>query len=384
MASLDDHLHSYYDTCVAVDPSALERMSRIYRTLTAEIRDFLQQELEFSIGKLIGRGSSHEGLKIRKPDEFDVLIPIEIDDAYWCVEDFHEDNCFVTIASRYAWEQAGVLPAASIRTKFQGAVQRFVNKYIRGYKLKPSTHGPAVTLDVYDGNRKLFSVDLVPLVRLEGNWLVAKPHPASVGKPFSPERNLWRRSFTHQEHDYIKLIPLESKKILMIVKAMVIDNYAQMGMLPSYVYKVAFMHWFDRKEPVQTSISANVINFLSYLSDVLLRGTMKPFPDVNYHINILNNWNPTQLNNVAFFLRRIIARPETKLVAATKIPRQRAVKMSGIRQECALYEWKNSQSENERMLSCKGFLKLIFKVILGLFAVLMMLNVAAFVGKNEK
>ncbi|ELU07378.1 hypothetical protein CAPTEDRAFT_203641 [Capitella teleta] len=277
------------------------------------------------------RESSHEDMKIRKPDEFDVLIPIETDDADWRLRDFHEDDCFVTIAPCYVWGQAGVLSAASIRARFQGAVQRFVNKYIRGYKLKPSTHGPAVTLDVYDGNRKLFSVDLVPLVRLEGNWLVAKPHPASVGKPLSPERYLWRRSFNHQEHDYIKLIPLESKKILMIVKAMVIDNYAN-GHVAILCIQGRF-HALVRQKRTGTN-SANVISFLSYLSDVLLRGTTKPFPDVDYHINILNNWNPTQLNNVARFWLRLIARPETKLVAATTIPREHEV--SVLRQECTL------------------------------------------------
>ncbi|ELT91029.1 hypothetical protein CAPTEDRAFT_189371 [Capitella teleta] len=323
--SLGARLNSYYEDSVAVDSWEMERMTDIYRHLKSEVRIFLQRQLPFDIGDPIDRGSSHEGLKIRRADEFDVLIPLEISGSNWSFENYALDNCFVKIVERghdyfipSNLRQGNYLSAAQVRASFQSAVQRFINKYVGGYLLKTSTHGPAFTLDVYDGFTKLFSVDLVPLIKLGNTWAVAKPHPDSVGIRYSAEGVLWRRSFTHRESHYIRNISHESKKVLKIVKAMRLDNYTQMGMLPSYVYKLAFLHWYYKEES-SSSISANVISFLSYLSQVLSNETLHPYPDSEYNVNILKSFTSVSLLNVAHFIRTITL-SETKLMAALRLP----------------------------------------------------------------
>ncbi|ELT87110.1 hypothetical protein CAPTEDRAFT_191627 [Capitella teleta] len=323
--SLDAQLNSYYESSVAVYSQEMKRMTDIYRDLKSDVRAFLQRQLPFDIGDPIDRGSSHEGLKIRRADEFDVLIPLVISGSHWSFENYAVDNCFVKIVERghdYSipsnLRQGNYLSAAHVRASFQSAVQRFVNKYVGGYKLKPSTHGPAFTLDVCDGFTKLFSVDLVPLIKLGNTWVVAKPHPDSFGIRYSAEGVLWRRSFTHQESHYIRNISHESKKVLKIVKAMRLDNYTQMGMLPSYVYKLAFLHWYYKEES-SSSISANMISFLSYLSQVLSNETLHPYPDSDYSVNILKSFTSVSLSNVAHFIRNI-AQSETKLMTALSLP----------------------------------------------------------------
>ncbi|ELT87913.1 hypothetical protein CAPTEDRAFT_209276, partial [Capitella teleta] len=282
--SLDARLNSYYEDSVAVDSWEIERMTDIYRHLKSEVRIFLQRQLPFDIGDPIDRGSSHEGLKIRRADEFDVLIPLEISGSNWSFENYALDNCFVKIVER--------------------GHDYFIPSNLRQ--------------DVYDGFTKLFSVDLVPLIKLGNTWAVAKPHPDSVGIRYSAEGVLWRRSFTHRESHYIKNISHESKKVLKIVKAMRLDNYTQMGMLPSYVYKLAFLHWYY-KEEFSSSISANVISFFSYLSQVLSNETLHPYPDSEYNVNILKSFTSVSLLNVAHFIRTIIL-SETKLMAALRLP----------------------------------------------------------------
>ncbi|ELU18631.1 hypothetical protein CAPTEDRAFT_209186 [Capitella teleta] len=321
MGSLDARLNSYYEDCVAVESREMERMTDIYQDLKSKVREFLHNHLPFDIGDPIDRGSSHEGLKIRHADEFDVLIPLKISGSHWSFETYAVDYCFVKIFERvhdYSipsnLRQDGYLSAAQVRASFQSAVQRFVNQYVGNYTLKLSTHGPAFTLDVCDRLTKLFSVDLVPLVKLGNTWLVAKPHPDSVGIRNHAEGVLWRRSFTHQESHYIRNISHESKKVLKIVKAMRLDNQYQMGMLPSYVYKLAFLHWYH-KEKSSSSISANVVSFLSYLSQVLFEKKLHPYPDSEHNVNILKSFTSNYLLNLAHFIRTI-ARSETELMAA--------------------------------------------------------------------
>ncbi|ELU04514.1 hypothetical protein CAPTEDRAFT_188253 [Capitella teleta] len=325
MGSLDARLNSYYEDRVAVDSREMERMTDIYQDLKSKVCEFLHNHLPFDIGDPIDRGSSHEGLKIRHADEFDVLIPLKISGSHWSFETYAVDYCFVKIFERvhdYSipsnLRQDGYLSAAQVRASFQSAVQRFVNQYVGNYTLKLSTHGPAFTLDVCDRLTKLFSVDLVPLVKLGNTWLVAKPHPDSVGIRNHAEGVLWRRSFTHQESHYIRNISHESKKVLKIVKAMRLDNHNQMGMLPSYVYKLAFLHWYH-KEKSSSSISANVVSFLSYLSQVLIEEKLHPYPDSEYNVNILKSFTSNSLLNLAHFIRTI-ARSETKLMAALSLP----------------------------------------------------------------
>ena len=80
-----------------------------------------------------------------------------------------------------------------LREKFHGYVKRFLNKHMsignmawRGMGItavEPIYHGPATQIDVYVNGTKLFSVDLVPQLRVQGEYFIPKmiKHPTSAG-----------------------------------------------------------------------------------------------------------------------------------------------------------------------------------------------------------
>ncbi|ELU14417.1 hypothetical protein CAPTEDRAFT_208411 [Capitella teleta] len=319
--TLDEKLESYYEQKAVIEPTEFDRVFRIYEKLKSRINKFLSKHLLLDIGVFIDRGSASEGLKVSKPDEFDVLIPLKLSGLHWDFEDFSSDPSFVRIIEvtedpriPYKFKQDGCLSAARVRSSFQGAIQ----KCVRYFKLhskdmifnltRASTHGPAITLDMYvspnDGGRVqlLFSVDLVPLVILGNTWLVAKPHPDSDFMML--ERQLWRRSFTQQEHDYAVILPDEYKKVLKIIKTLRLNNNP-MDMLPSYVYKVSFLRWYYTKEDSDSTISDRVVSFLRFLAREISSKELYSFPRSEYSVNFLKSYTKTSLLRLASYIRKL-------------------------------------------------------------------------------
>lgn len=87
----------------------------------------------------------------------------------------------------------------------------------------------------------------------------------------------------------------------MIIKALRL-RHDTMGKLPSYVYKVAFIHWCQKNNSVGEGISANVVSYLSYLSDALSKGKLTHLEN----INILTSYSAESVTSVAASIRVLV------------------------------------------------------------------------------
>ncbi|ELU08455.1 hypothetical protein CAPTEDRAFT_189394 [Capitella teleta] len=319
--TLDEKLENYYEQRSVIEPTEFDRVFRIYEKLKSILYIFLSEHLQLDIDIFIDRGSASEGLKVSKPDEFDVLIPLKLSGLHWDFEDFSGDPSFVRIIEvkedpciPSKFKQDGCLSAARVRSSFQGAIQKCVSNFKLHSKdmlfklTRASTHGPAITLDLYvplnnEGRvQLLFSVDLVPLVILGNTWLVAKPHPDSDFMML--ERQLWRRSFAQHEHDYAMKLPDEYKKVFKIIKTLRLNNNP-MDMLPSFVYKVSFLRWYHTKEDRSSTISDRVVSFLRYFASEISSEELYPFPRCEYNGNLLKSYTNTSLLNLASYIRKL-------------------------------------------------------------------------------
>ncbi|ELT97295.1 hypothetical protein CAPTEDRAFT_199948 [Capitella teleta] len=259
----------------------MTEMLEIYNKVIFEVFTILKKDNKCcKIDFPIGRGSSFEDLKVVEPDEFDVLIPLKITE-----------------------------------TNKLGGIQRFVNKCDGDYKLNVSTKGPAITLHVHDVSRKLFSVDVVPLVRFAKYLLIAKP-PKNI---LNGDGNWRRKSFSGGERYCAMSLPIEAKKILKITKAIKLNlRPTPMDTVPSYIYKTAMTHWYyeEKQRDIQNeSMSKNLSDFLIYMSKILFSGDMLIYPYLDENFNVLEPYKEEALKNLARYLKSM-ASSESQLMKA--------------------------------------------------------------------
>ncbi|ELT88454.1 hypothetical protein CAPTEDRAFT_190767 [Capitella teleta] len=316
---MDQKIERFYNDKVAIADADMQRMTAIYERVKREIAEHLQSKFPIQTKDFIDTGSSSEGLKVIKPDEFDVLVPLDVSGSHWQLEQYMNDPCFVKIVGRgnHSVEanlvRDGCLSASQVRSVFQSAVQKLVNVHVGGnYRLKPgSSQGPAITLEVCEAGgygRSLFSLDLVPLVQLGNTRLMAKSHPDAFGNPRSPMGVFWRRSFNRQESHNAKNITLSVRKILMIVKAIRVRHHEQLGMLDSYAYKVAFLHWYYENQYTIDGMSTRqkLTSYLSFLAEKLQSGVLVPYPvQSNGSFNLLKKYPAGSLYGLKNFVRRL-------------------------------------------------------------------------------
>ncbi|ELU14799.1 hypothetical protein CAPTEDRAFT_195818 [Capitella teleta] len=256
--TMDQKIERYYDDKVAITDADMKRMIAIYESVKREIAKHLQSKLPIRTKDFIDRGSSSEGLKVIEPNEFDVLVPLDVSGSHWQLEQYMDDPCFVKIVGR-------------------------------------GDHSVEANL-VRDGCLSA------------SQWLVAKSHPDAFGNPRSPMGVFWRRSFTHQESHYAKNITLSVRKILMIVKAIRIRRPEQLGMLDSYAYKVAFLHWYygNRYTIDGMSTRQKLTSYLSFLAEQLQSGVLVPYPvQSNGSFNLLKKYPAGSLYGLKNFVRRL-------------------------------------------------------------------------------
>ncbi|ELT92868.1 hypothetical protein CAPTEDRAFT_196697 [Capitella teleta] len=313
-------LKTYYDQHVSIDKEEKKKMDDIYISLKIDIKNYL--ELPFTIGGLIDRGSNPEELKVIKQDEYDLLVKLNVSGSYWTSQVHEEDSRYMSIKARGKDPNVpanlikdGKLSAAHVRNNFHSAVQKYVSNYNRrnNLKLALSTHGPAKTLHVKDvSGKQLFDVDLVPLVKLGKNWLIGKPHDKAKNmQPDVPEGCLWRRSFTHRESHALKCIPKGDREILKIVKTMRHYNDKQMGMLSTYVYKTAFLRWYNHDSKSVPDFKAlsmwtKLVMYFAYVADTLRKERLYPYFDQDNLDNLLDKRKESALSNLAQYCHKMV------------------------------------------------------------------------------
>ncbi|XP_033125621.1 uncharacterized protein LOC117123719, partial [Anneissia japonica] len=144
----------------------------------------------YNFRQIFHQGSSYEGLKVIKADEFDLLVPLNLNNHDWIIATSSQQGTSgyymitkqhgsaVTTCDNFT-EQGGLIPA-KVRQNMQSVVQRAVNSMSgRNFSINLRPTGPAITLHVvYDHGKESF-IDIVPCLQLNGRSFVAKSPPNS-------------------------------------------------------------------------------------------------------------------------------------------------------------------------------------------------------------
>ncbi len=274
-------LQNYHDTYVEISPVSMSKAQAVVHDIKPEILQYFQSaHPEYGIKSLDDTGSYREGLEVVASDEYDVIIPLSLENMPWRLLPspdtpgyvfVHRDTVCEVLTLRwfilllicyyfnhlllllfvvyshdviYRFRQAlicdvsyllgfsippydkylvnGYLCPQTLMGDFQGSVQKAVNK-ISKYKVSVGRHGPAITLRVLYGRRHQhhLDIDLVPTLEIGNTSLVAKPYH-NVYRP--EDALLWRQSYSDKEHKLLAAAPKNYHQILKIVKAIRLNS----------------------------------------------------------------------------------------------------------------------------------------------------------------
>jgi len=194
-------------------------------------------------------GSFYQGLRISKPDEFDLNVVLNVRPEHFSLLTYKEDESIPHGYARYCCDgnndnpekkffQNGCLSPQLLRNWFKGvfskALKKFENTYEQVNFFKHTESGPAMTLrvDLNDHGGEI-CIDLVPVVSVEKNdhiFLVPKPHPSHVLN--------WRLSYPDVELGILKG-KNAPKKVIRFLKLLLQNSNLQK--LCSYYMKTLVM-----------------------------------------------------------------------------------------------------------------------------------------------
>ena len=296
-------------------------------------------------------GSTAEGLKVIRPNEFDVELHLDVGSVkfdtvdcgefeYVLVEFKDEDDAkrlhqFATLHKFSSGTSFVCFDPQKVRTVFQGLIQRSINDISSNfrYNMRVGRVGPAITIWIDHPVIGNISMDLVPLIYIDGFELVAKPHPKlrnkrmhshfdygskSLFNRVCEERDefaqFWIRSFAREERTYINQgfydgFPQNSchKKCLQIIKAIKENHRAELGMLRSYIFKTIFLHMLrdlDKEDWEGDKLEERFKDFVKRLRGHLMTKRLPHF--FVMELNLLRELESITLYNAMRFLQRII------------------------------------------------------------------------------
>lgn len=327
---LQTKLQEYYNGYVNIPVKEMERAQDVLCHIKRPILKYLQDIHPNIITELRDCGSTKEGLKVIKPDEFDVMIPLNVTPQSFSLEPagsapgfvvLRKGDCEMFSLDKYlSQEEEGeqkYLSPQKLRTHFQSYIRKSINS-ITDYKVTSGPKGPSITLHVeYDLNKK-FTVDFVPVIILGETHVVAKPHPEFLKNDVPAYEKFWRESFSHKEWDIMARHTGEShKKCLKIAKAIRL-NVAQLSMFNSYVFKTVFLHMLDESGPEEWAEETLQDRFIDFFQTFLLYLRKGQLPHhFNPCVNLLEYYDEKAVENAKNFLTRKISK--TKLDSLLKM-----------------------------------------------------------------
>lgn len=314
--TLHTQLTHYYRSYVQVPNKEMKLAQKVVDDVKKMFLDYMRHHVsDIPVVDLLDTGSATEGLKVIRADEFDVMIQLGLDQDQWHIEHADEapgywqiTNTSVGIPSEWTRLCSGnSLQPSLIISRFQSIIQKMINIPCK-YGIRPSVHGPAITLNVtYTddmGNLKRLDIDFVPAVCLDNTWVVAKPHPEALRMV---NTLLWRQSFSLLEFKKIDKYNYKTaschRMCLMIMKAIRLNHTAQLKPLSSYVFKTILMHLLDEEEDWRDqAVPERILDFLSALQDYLRDGVL---PNYFCHgMNLLQDVPQITRENIRQFILR--------------------------------------------------------------------------------
>ncbi|XP_044730046.1 cyclic GMP-AMP synthase-like [Chrysoperla carnea] len=341
-------------------------------------------------------GSYFEGLKVGKPDEYDLdlifKLPINYDELEITssperpgyvkirlsdlehrrlVKDQHWNECYRKVMAKWFDDDKFFLPD-KFRFWLQSVVQKTLNRYICSNELAVyvSTSGPAITLHVLKAStwqRIEFSVDLVPVLRIYNrhpppeicrthirdahissgrilSWYVV-PKPVKSDYIYSRVNLNWRLAF--HDHERILISGNERLKpaLRLLKKFRDSRNFSKIA---SYYLKTICLWELDKPENSNIwtwgSLSYVFVHLLKAFYDSLKVGKI-PYYWQKEH-NLLSDINQSTIADMSYLLKKIIDKIETdpKLIPQLILSTE----------EYQLYKYEQSQrNEIEQSERCR-------------------------------
>ena len=236
----------------------------------------------FQVKEFLYTGSIYEGLKIGKPDEFDIMVVIDASD----LKETPTNPGFFFLKTTgktegYAKISVGnQVSSTKTMDVFFGFLVKAIDELQMGGKVKPRRHGPAVQIDINERGIQ-FSIDVVPAFKLANKDLYVAKAPKG-GNP-----NAWRRSTSLIEKDVLTTIDSGNKikrHCVRILKA-ICEKEAGFKLLYSYHFKTALLHLNDRSDLKWTpaDLGPRTMDLLEYLQRCLEKKRLphKYVPQIN-------------------------------------------------------------------------------------------------------
>ncbi|XP_033108718.1 cyclic GMP-AMP synthase-like [Anneissia japonica] len=339
-------LHIKRNMCEARNQSPLLSELRQYRIKNVDIphdeqtrakaivQDIKQKFQQYNSGspynfrQIFHQGSSYEGLKVIKADEFDLLVPLNLNNHDWIIATSSQQGTSgyymitkqhgstVTTCDNFT-EQGGLIPA-KVRQNMQSVVQRAVNSMSdRNFSINLRPTGPAITLHVVYDHGKELSIDIVPCLQLNGRSFVAKSPPNSLRNTKSNVYDrMWRESFSEQEKAIITQIDgmnecrRDCLKILKTIQKK--RGVSQLGMLSSYHLKTCLLHLNNDRPHLrwhQNDLADRFKDLVNKLMEFLENRNMPSF--FCRSVNLFDRYDTDSLKNILGWLRRAIRSDES-------------------------------------------------------------------------
>ena len=323
---LQFRLEDYHNGYVNIARSEMDRAKKVVDDIKDAILKHFQKNDAHMITELKDCGSVVEGLKVVRPEEFDVMIPLHVNPGlftlqydpqvpgfYVLKQHVFPETFYSQPLEKFLRKEAdsgeSYLSPDMLRNYFQSNIQRAING-ITQYEIKSGKKGPSILLEVtYDGGKKT-SIDFVPVMVVEEKQVVAKPHPEFLHSGNKDFEKYWRESFSVKEFQVMASLPSDAchKKCLKIVKGARLNNPSQMGMLNSYIYKTMLLHMLestDEEEWQEGCLSERFVDFLDLLHSHLRKGHLPH--RFNPEVNLLDQYSPAAIEVVKNYLGKILA-----------------------------------------------------------------------------
>ncbi|CAH1788517.1 unnamed protein product [Owenia fusiformis] len=286
-------------------------------------------------------GSVYEGLKVIFANEFDLLMPLDLSDCEWDLENFNEvatkagywrlklgrnKHAAEVPVSKNEWCKSlskyldnGYLSAVKIRRAFQSFLQKWSDQYKKSaapkYEINVRQGGPAVTLNVvYGSDRRELCIDFVPAIDLRPigmptNALVVAKPPPKVLRGADVE-SLWLQSYCREEKERMNKIDQADngcrKKCVKILKTIRLHN-SQMGVLSSYVFKSILLKVCKDRKAEHWGSDSLADRFIDLLKELHSCLKTKNLPSqFNSKVNILASLEDPAIRNIETYLAKVI------------------------------------------------------------------------------
>ncbi|XP_071943914.1 mitochondrial dynamics protein MID51-like [Antedon mediterranea] len=180
---LSVELKEYYNEHATFSDHENVKANQIVERIENFIKHFLEhtklEELPYTFGNLLHQGSSYEGLKVIKPDEFDLMLPLKLNEPDWEITKPY--GPYETPGYFFIKKKRIYLNPKEIKQTFQSILQKVINRIQQRNTITlRASSGPALTLNVcYDDNLKM-SIDIVPAISLNGMLAHGMKHTSTI------------------------------------------------------------------------------------------------------------------------------------------------------------------------------------------------------------